>query len=108
MLEEPTLAARGGSTDAVGQRRASGPLARGAELGRYVVLDRLGRGGTGAVYTAFDPKLDRRVAIKVLDPGHDHSVLREAQALARVSHPNVVAVHQSLDVKRGKPGSCSE
>ncbi|MCA9659457.1 MAG: tetratricopeptide repeat protein [Myxococcales bacterium] len=74
---------------------------RGATFGRYVVLDALGEGGMGVVYAAYDPELDRKVAIKLL---HPHSarrrrdevrarLLREAQALARLSHPNVVAVH---------------
>ena len=75
-------------------------LARGALVGRYVVLDVLGEGGMGVVYSAFDPELDRRVAIKLLQtmPGGSSGgdkawLVREAQALARLSHPNVVAVH---------------
>ncbi len=73
---------------------------RGATIGRYVLLDVLGKGGMGIVYSAFDPKLDRKIAVKVLRPrGSDESseaqdrLLREAQAMARLSHPNVVAVH---------------
>jgi tetratricopeptide (TPR) repeat protein len=73
------------------------PLTVGARLGRYVVLDWLGAGGMGVVYAAFDPRLDRRVALKVLHPdpdaGEGDALIREAQALARVSHPNVVAVY---------------
>jgi eukaryotic-like serine/threonine-protein kinase len=76
-------------------------LERGTAVGRYVVLDRLGEGGMGIVYRAFDPELDRAVALKLL---HTHRktgssvgdptwLLREAQALARLSHPNVVIVH---------------
>ncbi|KIG16494.1 Serine/threonine protein kinase [Enhygromyxa salina] len=71
-------------------------------LGRYVLLDRLGRGAFGTVWTAFDPQLDRRVAIKVvygreragakLDATRDE-LLSEAQLLAQLSHPNVVAIH---------------
>ena len=75
-------------------------LERGATLGRYVVLDKLGGGGMGVVYAAFDPELDRRIAIKLLKPGSGAGapegrarLLREAQALARLSHPNVIAVH---------------
>src|SRR5258706_2149717 len=75
-------------------------LDRGATLGRYVVLDKLGGGGMGVVYTAFDPELDRRIAIKLLRAGTGAGategrtrLLREAQALARLSHPNVIAVH---------------
>ncbi|MCB9703884.1 MAG: serine/threonine protein kinase [Myxococcales bacterium] len=73
----------------------------GAKIGRYLVLDTLGEGGMGVVYAAYDPELDRKVAIKILRPGRsrrDQShaptrLLREAQALARLSHANVVAVH---------------
>jgi len=73
---------------------------RGSTLGRYLVLDLLGRGGLGRVFSAYDPELDRKVAIKLLEP---HALrgaadlrtrlVREAQALAKVRHPNVVAVH---------------
>jgi eukaryotic-like serine/threonine-protein kinase len=69
-------------------------------LGRYLVLETLGEGGMGAVYAAYDPELDRRVALKLLKPiiGADpeplrNRLLREAQAMARLSHPNVVAVY---------------
>jgi tetratricopeptide (TPR) repeat protein/tRNA A-37 threonylcarbamoyl transferase component Bud32 len=66
-------------------------------LGRYVILGRLGQGGMGIVYSAFDDALDRRVAIKVihrnLDSETRRRAIREAQALARLTHPNVVAVH---------------
>ncbi|MCU1281702.1 MAG: Serine/threonine kinase, partial [bacterium] len=71
-------------------------LDRLAALGRYVVLERLGSGGMGVVYSAYDPELDRKVAIKVLRPDSqiDQSRLRrEAQAMARLQHPNVIAVY---------------
>jgi len=77
-------------------------LARGALVGRYIVLQEVGEGGMGVVYAAFDPELDRKVALKLLSPsralgktrtdGHAR-LLREAQAMARVSHPNVVPVY---------------
>jgi tetratricopeptide (TPR) repeat protein/predicted Ser/Thr protein kinase len=73
-------------------------LERGSVLGRYVVLELLGEGGMGVVYAAYDPQLDRKVALKLLradlagDEGQQR-LLREAQALARLAHPNVVAVH---------------
>jgi tetratricopeptide (TPR) repeat protein len=70
-------------------------------IGRYAILRRIGAGGMGVVYAAYDELLDRRLAIKVL---HDHlwdvdgrrreRLLREAQALARITHPNVVTVHE--------------
>jgi tetratricopeptide (TPR) repeat protein/predicted Ser/Thr protein kinase len=77
-------------------------LAKGAALGRYVILGLIGRGGMGEVYAAFDPELDRKIAIKLLRarPTADGAssqgrtrLLREAQAIARLSHPNVVVVY---------------
>lgn len=69
-------------------------------IGRYTVLDRIGQGGMGAVYAAYDTELDRKVALKVLSAG-DHAdesaslrLKREAQAMARLSHPNVATVHE--------------
>ena len=68
-------------------------IPRGSSVGRYMVLDVLGKGGMGVVYTAYDPDLDRKVAIKLLQSRGDSTwLLREAQALARLAHPNVVAV----------------
>jgi hypothetical protein len=77
------------------------PLGRGATVGRYVILDPVGAGGMGVVYAAYDPELDRRVALKLLSPGRSGGepgrlrLLREAQALARLAHPNVVTVHDA-------------
>ncbi|MEM7355950.1 MAG: serine/threonine-protein kinase, partial [Acidobacteriota bacterium] len=74
-------------------------LARGACLGRYVVLHALGSGGMGNVYAAYDPELERQVALKILrrEPARreitDRWLQREAQALARLSHPHVVSVY---------------
>jgi serine/threonine protein kinase len=69
-------------------------------LGRFVILEHLGRGGMGIVYSAYDPVLDRRVALKLLrpQPGRDAERMRarlhrEAKALARLSHPNVVPIY---------------
>ncbi len=69
------------------------------ELGRYVLLQRIGRGGMGVVHAAYDPELDRRIALKIvaIDDAQGSQgrarLLREAQALARLNHPNVVTVH---------------
>lgn len=74
-------------------------LARGATLGRYVLLEKLGAGGMGEVFAAYDPHLDRKVALKLLRGGTLSAeegkarLLREAQAMARLQHPNVIAVH---------------
>jgi tetratricopeptide (TPR) repeat protein len=69
---------------------------RGSTIDRFVVLDVLGGGAMGAVYEAYDPKLDRRVALKLLHPGaaSPEHLLGEAQAMARLSHPNVVTVYE--------------
>ncbi|MEX1368416.1 MAG: serine/threonine-protein kinase [Nannocystaceae bacterium] len=73
------------------------------QLGRYVIMGTLGRGGMGVVFKAFDPALDRRVALKVLhkelDEQHTTRLLREAQALAKLSHPNVVQVYEVGEVE---------
>ncbi|WP_240359023.1 serine/threonine-protein kinase [Pyxidicoccus trucidator] len=74
-----------------------------ASVGRYHILDKLGSGGMGVVYSAYDPELHRRVAIKLLHPDANTVVradgssrlLREAQAMARLSHPNVVSVYDA-------------
>lgn len=69
-------------------------------VGRYAVLRKLGQGGMGVVYVAYDEDLDRKVALKLLrgelsqDERGPARMLREAQALARLSHPNVVQVHE--------------
>jgi len=72
----------------------------GGTVGRYVVLGRLGAGGMGVVLSAYDPQLDRKVALKLLRAGSGlHAgeararLVREAQAIAQLSHPNVVAVY---------------
>jgi tRNA A-37 threonylcarbamoyl transferase component Bud32/tetratricopeptide (TPR) repeat protein len=79
------------------------PAAVSSMFGRYVVLEELGRGGMSVVYTAYDPKLDRRVALKVvqaeqLSEVHRARLHREAQALARLSHSSVVAVYDVGDI----------
>ncbi len=76
-------------------------LPRGSSFGRYIVLERVGEGGMGVVHAAYDPELNRKIAIKLLQTGAPGSqgtggrerLIREAQALARLSHPNVVHVH---------------
>jgi len=74
-------------------------LVRGTVVSRYVVLHRVGSGGMGVVYAAYDPQLDRRIAVKVLSAARSMDtqgrsrMLREAQSMARLTHPNVVAVH---------------
>jgi tetratricopeptide (TPR) repeat protein/predicted Ser/Thr protein kinase len=72
-------------------------LSRPPQIGRYVVLDTLGMGAMGIVYSAYDPKLDRKVALKVLRQGKSEDshqrMLLEAKTLAQLNHPNVVDVY---------------
>jgi eukaryotic-like serine/threonine-protein kinase len=77
-------------------------LVPGTRIDRYHILEVVGRGGMGVVYAAYDPDLDRKVALKVLhereEPSDDQAqrrLLREAQAMARLSHPNVITVHEA-------------
>ncbi len=70
------------------------------ELGHFTILERIGAGGMGEVFRARDQRLDREVAIKVLPPevaGDSRRIARferEARALAKLSHPNILAIHE--------------
>jgi hypothetical protein len=81
-------------------RPADAPVPVSQRLGRFLLLRELGSGGMGTVYVAYDEQLDRKVALKLL---HAHElegatlrqrILREAQAMARVSNPNVVHIYE--------------
>jgi len=68
-------------------------------VGRFELRERIGKGGLGVVYAAFDPELDREIALKLVRPdraGTDdrERMLREARAMARLAHPNVVPVYE--------------
>ena len=68
-------------------------------IGRYLVLKSIGEGGMGLVFAAYDPELDRKVAVKLVRPGYgddlQRRLLREAQALAKLSHhPNIIHVYE--------------
>jgi len=74
----------------------------GQRLGRYQIMEVLGRGAMGVVYAAWDPELDRRVALKVVRVTRalgqtqaelEARIVAEAQAMARLQHPHVVAVY---------------
>jgi len=74
---------------------------------RYILLERVARGGMGVIYAARDEKLDRRVALKVLDvedPGGElaRRLVREAQVLARLEHPGIVPVHDVGTLQDGR------
>jgi tetratricopeptide (TPR) repeat protein/predicted Ser/Thr protein kinase len=77
-------------------------IARGTSVGRYTILEVVGRGGYGEVYAAYDPELDRKIAIKFLhgvrsggSSAAETRLLREAKAIAKLSHPNIVNVYDA-------------
>jgi len=78
---------------------ASDDALAGGEIGRYVLLRPLASGGMGIVYLAFDPELDRNVALKLVIPrrraraDEPDALVAEARALAKLSHPNVIQVY---------------
>ncbi|PRP94879.1 serine/threonine-protein kinase [Enhygromyxa salina] len=79
--------------------RLFGTAAEPVKIGKFTVLKRLGAGGMGVVYAAYDTELDRKIAIKLLrgvdeEGAHLTRLKREAQALAKLSHPNVVHVYE--------------
>lgn len=87
---------------ATGKRRERKLPAVGQTVGRFVIAGKLGAGGMGVVFLAHDPQLDRKVAVKLLtggarraadSPGQSR-LLREAQAMARLNHPNVITVYE--------------
>ena len=91
----------------LGLDETSAPAAPPAtpQIGRYLVLERLGEGAMGVVFAAYDPKLDRKVALKLLTARGSlaarQRLEREAQSLAKLAHPNVVAVYD-VDVHAGQ------
>src|SRR5712692_389758 len=84
-----------------GEGTGPAPAAGGARIGRFEILETIGAGGMGVVYAAHDPHLGRRVALKLLRPGTAPAspgdprarILREARAMARLAHPQVVAIY---------------
>ncbi|EDM78681.1 serine/threonine kinase family protein [Plesiocystis pacifica SIR-1] len=85
---------------------SGGRLAMGTSVGRYTVLEPVGSGTMGHVYAAYDPDLDRRVALKLLRSelaGDSRALIHEAQAMAKLTHSNVVAVHDVGLVEGSEP-----
>jgi serine/threonine protein kinase len=89
-------------------QRPTRTLTIGDRVGRYLVLSALGAGGMGVVFAAYDPQLDRKVALKLLRAGITYNtkdartrLRREAQAIAQLSHPNVVGVYDVGTTEEG-------
>lgn len=77
-----------------------------ATIGGYTIRSKLGSGGMSDVYRAHDPKLDREIALKVLNCEHAEQrrrILREGQALARVEHRNIITIYHSGVMDDGSP-----
>src|SRR5262245_5792054 len=76
----------------------------GASVGRFVIVKLIGSGGAGLVYAAHDPRLDRNIALKLLRLRPSRStranqrLLREAKAIARLAHPNVIGIYDVSSV----------
>lgn len=98
-LDDPGLRDEPGHYDGRHDFDLDAPVTAGALVGRYLVIRQVGAGAMGIVLSAFDPQLDRRVALKLLRPrgwsssGGNDGLVEEAKALAKLSHPNVVGVH---------------
>lgn len=100
MFEIDYVAFMGSEDNDIDPTRSFVPLTRGALVSHYVIIDKIGAGGMGEVYLAEDTSLNRRVALKFLSPllsGDETSrrrFIREAQAAAKLDHPNVVGVYE--------------
>ena len=105
-LDHPAEEALGTSPSRARHRKFDSPL--GKTLLHYRVVEKLGEGGMGVVYKAEDTKLRRTVALKfppldkVSSEEHQARFLREAQAAAALSHPNICTVHDIYEVD-GQP-----
>src|SRR5437867_7151845 len=88
-------------------------IAAGTKLGRYEIRSKLGEGGMGEVYRAYDPKMNREIAIKILpaafsaDKGRLARFEQEAQAAGALNHPNILVIHH-IDTHEGAPYIVSE
>src|SRR5580658_2464276 len=110
MNEEPTIPLGEQPTIPFGvDRTGRGDTPSQSHWGSFVLNARVGSGGFGEVYRAWDPHLQREVALKLLLPGavggeaEYEAMLREARALASVRHPNIVPVH-GVDRHDGRVG----
>ena len=94
-------------TQLMRQRGPDPSSMEGRRLGHYMVHSKLGRGGMGVVYRAYDDRLNRAVALKVLppevvsDPERKRRFIQEARAASALNHPHIVTIHG------GRPGNCS-
>src|SRR6266853_4386615 len=82
-------------------------IPEGTKLGRYEIRSKIGAGGMGEVYLAFDTKLDRKVAVKILPaevaahPDRMKRFVQEAKAASALNHPNIITIHEIDDTDSG-------
>lgn len=98
-LDQITCESCGSNFSLVGPERSLAGAPATKRVGRFDLVNRLGSGGFGTVWQAYDPELDRAVAIKIPRRGHLQAkeaelFFREARAAAQLRHPNIVSVHE--------------
>jgi len=91
LLLESTAGSRKNAADTPGGK---GGAPAGRTAGAYELLERIGSGGMGVVYRAWHPVLRREVAVKLLRGGGADRLAREAEAVARLNHPNIVQLFE--------------
>jgi tetratricopeptide (TPR) repeat protein len=97
-----------GGADRLPGPTAAPDLPAGTRVGRYRIVERIGRGGMGTVYRAHDAALDRNVALKLLpphlsdDPASRERFLIEARAVAALDHPNICTIHEVGETEDGR------
>ncbi len=87
----------GAGIDATGPGAGSGESAVGRKIGKYEIVSKIGAGGFGTVYEAFDPLIQRKVAIKTCEVGSPEiraRTFQEAQLAGRLQHPNITTVYE--------------
>ncbi|PSQ95220.1 MAG: hypothetical protein BRD55_11945 [Bacteroidetes bacterium SW_9_63_38] len=111
-VSAPALGESGSSGPMVEDEQAASPPdplgIQGTQVAAYVVQELIGGGGMGVVYRAWDPRLERSVALTFLPPflaevpAAQDRFLQEAQAAARLEHPNVATIHEIDETERGR------
>lgn len=95
-------------TNAQTNQQSSEPRTFPKQFGRFKVLDKIGEGGNGVVLLAFDPQLNREVALKIprmdasISDDMDRRFLREGRAAAALTHPNIIPVYEAGKIEEGR------
>src|SRR5947199_9344161 len=94
MRRRTNRCAAGGAGSATAAAKLDWKMVGERVMGRFRVLERVGSGGMGTVYRAFDERLQRQVALKEIVGDDARRILREAQAAARLNHPGIVTLYE--------------